>query len=87
MNLEIDTAADKAADMEAKRQCAIDHVWQSINWQHHPELLEMITQRQEFDDSFMRYLKGDFSHFNALCDEAKEFIVIQQAEKLLADQA
>lgn len=85
-HLEHDFAADEAAAMDAKRDALIERLWLNVNWNHYEDLPEIITQHKDFDDALKRYLKGDFSHLNALCDEAKEFVIMRQAEKILSEQ-
>lgn len=83
---EIDTVADAAAAMDAKRDALIERLWLDVNWNCYEDLPEIITSREKFDDAFKRYLKGDFSHLNALCDEAKEFVILREAEKILSTE-
>lgn len=85
-HFEHDFAADDAAAMDAKRDALIERLWLDVNWNYYEDLPEIITSREEFDDAFKCYLKGDFSHLNALCDEAKEFVIMREAEKILAEQ-
>lgn len=70
---------------DQQRQAAIDTAWDTINLRERiVDLLELVTPRDDFNDAMLAFSMGNHALLNALIDEAKEFLVMKEAERLLA---